>query len=152
MNKVSKNIKETNEIAKEFLNKLKPVKSGATVVGLYGDLGAGKTTLTQAIGRLLKIKRKLNSPTYVIIKNYELQTTNYKKLFHIDAYRLKNEKELQQLGWDEIISNKEHLVFIEWPENIIKIMPKKHHEIHISHLSVQAGTKEGHRNFKIKTH
>jgi len=150
MNKVSKNIKETNEIAKEFLNKLKPVKSGATVVGLYGDLGAGKTTLTQAIGRLLKIKRKLNSPTYVIIKNYELQTTNYKKLFHIDAYRLKNEKELQQLGWEEIISNPENLVFIEWPERVIKIMPKKHHQIHILHLPAQAGTKEGYRKFEIK--
>jgi tRNA threonylcarbamoyladenosine biosynthesis protein TsaE len=151
MIKKSKNLKETEEIAKSFLRKLKMQKKGATIVGLYGELGTGKTTFTQHFGKYLGIKRKINSPTYVIIKNYELQIKNYKKFFHIDAYRLKNEKELLSLGWDEIISNKEHLVFIEWPENVIKALPKKHHKIYITHLSTgQAGTKEGNRNFQIK--
>ena len=71
----------------------------------------------------LGIKNRVFSPTYVIIKNYELRITNYKKFFHIDAYRLENEKELLHLGWEEIIKNDEHLVFIEWPENISKAMP-----------------------------
>ena len=75
-------------------------------------------------------------------------------LIHIDAYRLKNEKELLHLGWEEIISNPEHLVFIEWPENIIKAMPKQHHKISISHLShrsaAKGDTKEGYRKFQIK--
>lgn len=142
---ISKNTKETEKIAKEFLFKLKPAKNSATVVGLYGELGTGKTTFTQAIAKEFKIKRKVNSPTYVIIKNYKLRIKNFKRLFHIDAYRLKNEKELLHLGWNEIVSNKEHLVLIEWPENIIKALPKKHHQIHISH------TKKGHRKFKIKT-
>ena len=69
----------------------------------------------------------------------------FKYLFHLDAYRLKNEKELLHLGWEEIIGDNENLIFIEWPENIIKAMPKKHHRIHISH------TKEGHRKFEIKS-
>jgi len=144
MQKVSKNIQDTKKIAKEFLTNLKLGKEKATVVGLYGNLGTGKTTFVQFLARELGVKRKVNSPTYVIIKNYELKITNFKKLFHIDAYRLKNEKELVHLGWDEIISKKEHLVFIEWPENIIKALPKKHHKIKISH------TKEGHRKFQIK--
>ncbi len=151
MIKISKNTEDTKKIAKDFLAELYPRSDKATVVGLYGELGVGKTTFTQAIAKELKIKRKVNSPTYVIIKNYELKINNFKKLFHIDAYRLKNEKELIHLGWNEIISNKEHLIFIEWPENVIKALPKKHHQIHISHLSTgQAGIKRGYRNFKIK--
>ena len=174
MKKISRNTKETYKIAEEFLNKLKPMKNGATIVGLYGDLGAGKTTFTQAIGKILKIKRKINSPTFVIMKRYLLSKQNarknflaskknpvlagknfcgrsaFKYLFHLDAYRLKNERELFHLGWDGILSKKEHLIFIEWPENIIKAMPKKHHQIHISHLPLQTGTKEEHRKFEIK--
>jgi len=145
---ISRNIKNTNEIAVKFLKSLKPNKSMATVIGLYGDLGAGKTTFTKEIAKILNIKRKVNSPTFVIMKKYKFPLKNnyggFKYLFHLDAYRFKNEKELLHLGWDEIISKKEHLVFIEWPENIIKAMPKKHHKISISH------TKEGHRKFNIK--
>ena len=144
MNKVSKNIEDTYQIAEEFLAKLKQIKNGATVVGLYGDLGSGKTTFTQAVGKILKIKRKVNSPTFVIMKRYAIKHSHFKNVFHLDAYRLKNEKELLHLGWDEIIGNKAHLVFIEWPENIIKVMPKKHHQIHISH------EKFGTRKFEIK--
>jgi tRNA threonylcarbamoyladenosine biosynthesis protein TsaE len=144
MNKVSKNTKETQKIAKNFLTKLKPNKNGATVVGLYGELGTGKTTFTQFVAKELNIKKKVNSPTFVIMKRYALKNSKYKNLFHIDAYRLKNEKELLHLGWDKIISDKEHLVFIEWPENVIKALPKKHHKVHIIH------TKVGHRKFEIK--
>ncbi|MFA5880531.1 MAG: tRNA (adenosine(37)-N6)-threonylcarbamoyltransferase complex ATPase subunit type 1 TsaE, partial [Candidatus Margulisiibacteriota bacterium] len=152
---ISKNTKHTEKIAKAFLNKLKPTKTSATVVGLFGELGTGKTTFTKFIAKELKIKRKVNSPTFVIMKKYKLRTSpqalslsrrggSFKFLFHLDAYRLKNEKELLHLGWEEIISNPEHLIFIEWPERVIKILPKKHHKVHIEH------TKEGYRNFKIK--
>ncbi len=141
---ISRSSKETEKIAKEFLIGLTPLKNKATVVGLYGELGTGKTTFTKSVAKILGIKSKVNSPTYVIMKSYKLKGKSYKNLFHIDAYRLKNEKELLHLGWNEIIENKEHLVFIEWPENVIKALPKKHHQIHITH------TKEGHRKFRIK--
>lgn len=141
--KISKNINDTETIAKEFLESIS-ILENAFVVGLYGDLGAGKTAFTNAIGKHLNIKSKLNSPTFVIMKKYKISKNKFhKNLIHIDAYRLKNEKELLHLGWDEMISNKENLIFIEWPENVIKVMPKKHKKIFISH------TKEGHRKFKI---
>lgn len=141
---ISKNIKHTEKIAKLFLTKLKPEIGKATVVGLCGELGTGKTNFTQAVAKLLGIKRKVNSPTFVIMKSYKLKGKSYKKFFHMDAYRLKNEKELLHLGWEEIIANPGHLIFIEWPENVIKAMPKKHHKVSISH------TQKGHRKFKIK--
>ena len=154
MQKISKNTKDTEQIAKDFIELLSVKNKEAYVVGLYGDLGTGKTTFTQFVAKNFGIKRKINSPTFVIMKKYKIATRSlnepsdlvakFKYLFHLDAYRLKNEKELLHLGWKEIISNPEHLVFIEWPENIKKVMPKKHHKIHISH------TKKGYRKFEIK--
>lgn len=144
MKRISKNIKETKSIAIEFLVKLIPTKNQATVVGLYGDLGAGKTTFTQTAGKYFGIKRKVNSPTFVIMKRYSLKHKNFDQFFHLDAYRLKSEIDVKNIGWGDIISNERNLVFIEWPEQIKKAMPKKHHEIHITHL------KENGREFKIK--
>ena len=156
MFQTSKNTKDTAKIARAFLAKI--LKSDrnrkALVVGLSGDLGTGKTTFTQAAAKYLGIKRKVNSPTFVIIKKYPVPEqvrygagpikNKFKYLFHLDTYRLKNEKELLHLGWEEIIANPEHLVFIEWPEHVAKIIPPKSHFVHISH------TKKGYRNFKIK--
>lgn len=144
---LSKNIKDTAKIARLFLEEIKGKNTEnreALVISLSGDLGAGKTAFTQAVAKQLGIKNRLNSPTFVIMKNYKLRNTKFKKLFHLDAYRLKNEQELLGLGWAEIIQNKEHLVFIEWPENVLKAIPKSAKKIHISH------TKEGYRNFKFK--
>lgn len=145
--KISKSVTETAEIAKIFLDNIlknKSMKSGATVVGLSGDLGAGKTAFTQSVAKHLGIKDKVNSPTFVIMKKYPIKSQKHKFLFHLDAYRLKNEKELLHLGWDEIVSNKEHLVFIEWPENVAKVMPKHAHQINIS------ANEQGKRKFKLK--
>lgn len=145
----SKDIKDTAKIATDFVNIIIPLQSlslinrKATVVGLSGNLGTGKTTFTQTVAKSLGIKDKVISPTFVIMKRYGLKNKVFKNLFHLDAYRLKNEKELTVLNWEEIISNPENLVFVEWPELIKKGMPKKHHKIKISH------TKEGHRKFKI---
>jgi tRNA threonylcarbamoyladenosine biosynthesis protein TsaE len=144
---LSRNIKETNKIAKIFLNKLlknKKEPKGALVVGLSGDLGAGKTAFTKFAAKHLGIKDRVFSPTYVIMKKYPIKSGKYKFFFHLDAYRLKNEKELLHLGWEEIINNKEYLIFIEWPENVSKAIPSNSKFIYIS------SNKNNYRNFKLK--
>ena len=144
----SKNINETEKIATIFLAKIlknKPSPAGALVVGLSGDLGTGKTFFVQSIAKQLGIKEKIKSPTFVIFKKYPMdKLKKYKFLFHLDAYRLKNEKELLNLGWKEIIGNQEHLVFIEWPENVPKVIPAGARFVYISH------DKNGSRDFKLK--
>jgi tRNA threonylcarbamoyladenosine biosynthesis protein TsaE len=60
----------------------------------------------------------------VIIKTYNLQLETYNKLFHIDSYRLKSGEELKKLGWQEIISNPQNLILIEWPENVSDVIPQ----------------------------
>lgn len=143
--KISKNVKETTNIAKVFLDQIlkdKNQKTGALVVGLSGDLGAGKTAFTQGIARHVGVKNKVSSPTFVIIKKYPIKKLkNYKFLFHLDAYRLKNEEELLILGWGEILKDKEHLVFIEWPENVKKVIPATAKFVRIS------TDEKGHRKF-----
>lgn len=126
MAKNIKKLEEMNSFAEGFLIALNKDESQITVVGLYGNLGAGKTTLTQLFANLLRIKETVLSPTFVIMKIYELENQKYKwkHLVHIDAYRLEKSSELLHLGFNKIISNSENLVLIEWPEKIADIMPE----------------------------
>ncbi len=136
--------KEIPKIAKAILKKLtarpngfiragKSKKQTACILAFSGDLGAGKTTLTQAIARELGVREKIISPTFVIMKSYKLQTKSYKFLIHVDAYRLEKDAELLRLGWQEIISDPENLVLIEWPERVQKIIPETAICINLSH-------------------
>jgi tRNA threonylcarbamoyladenosine biosynthesis protein TsaE len=142
--KEAKNLKETAKIAQDFVKKLpKPKGKNAQVIGLSGDLGAGKTAFTKEVAKLLGVRGRVSSPTFVIMKKYPIKKSGFKYLFHLDAYRLKNHKELLHLGWDEIVAGKEHLVFIEWPENVKKAMPKGARNILIKH------NEDGGRTFLI---
>lgn len=120
-------------IAADFINGLGPKKQSATVVGLYGNLGAGKTTFTQAVAKGLGIDETVVSPTFVIEKIYELTSQKFSHLIHIDAYRLESSSELLSIGWNEIVSKPENLILIEWPERVSDIMPE-HMKIQINHL------------------
>lgn len=113
-------------------------KDGATFVALQGDLGAGKTTLTQAMARVLGITENVISPTYVIIKKYPLPlVTDHSSLFtnliHIDAYRIEDPDELTRLGWQELISDPRNLIILEWPERVEKLIPANAIKVFIEH-------------------
>jgi tRNA threonylcarbamoyladenosine biosynthesis protein TsaE len=145
--KISKNLTETSEIARMFIEEIltkTTLDKGALVVGLVGDLGAGKTTFFQTVAKKLGVKGKVSSPTFVIMKKYPIKNKKYNFLFHLDAYRLKNEQELLHLGWQEILNNEKHIVFIEWPENVSKAMPAQTKFIHIS------DQKDGQKHFEFK--
>lgn len=133
MNKILKNIDDLRVFAKEVLDLL-PMSDAATVLGLYGNLGAGKTALTKEIAFLLGIKDGVLSPTFVIMKVYELSNQRWKHLIHIDAYRLESSKELLSLGFNDLINDKDNLIIIEWPDLVSDIMPE-HSKINLSFLS-----------------
>lgn len=133
MKKISKSLAETETLAEVFLKKLKPGKQ-ATIVALEGDLGSGKTAFTQAVAKILGIKAKITSPTFVIEKKYRILAKNsdkeatfssYEQLIHIDAYRLNQGKDLLSLNWAEIVKNPKNLIFLEWPEVVYDILPPK---------------------------
>lgn len=130
---VSKNLEETKKIAKNIVQELS-LKNMANVIALEGDLGSGKTTLTQAIGGVLGVKENMHSPTFVIMKVYKIENPLFKKLIHIDAYRLEEEKELLHLGWEEILNDRENLVIIEWPERVPNLIPLDAKRINLSFI------------------
>jgi tRNA threonylcarbamoyladenosine biosynthesis protein TsaE len=130
---IVKNSEETEKIARDFILELKSNTDTATIVGLYGDLGSGKTFFTQAVAKALGVEENIVSPTFVIEKIYELTEQKFSHLIHIDAYRLENSSELLHLGWNNIISDPKNLILIEWPERVADIMPK-HTKIYLKHL------------------
>lgn len=121
---ISSNLEETEKIARDFVVTLVPKENMATVVGLYGNLGAGKTAFTQCVAKALGVGEKVLSPTFIIEKIYELTDQKFTHLIHIDAYRMDSSDELTHLGWQEIISNPKNLILIEWPERVADIMPE----------------------------
>jgi len=125
MKYLSKSVAETNQAALDFVNKLKDIKaSKAVVAGLFGDLGSGKTTFTQAVGEILGVKEVMTSPTFVIEKRYDLDGSfGFKKLIHIDAYRLDSDGEILNLNFQEDLNNPDNLILIEWPERVKGALP-----------------------------
>jgi tRNA threonylcarbamoyladenosine biosynthesis protein TsaE len=135
MRYISKSLEETREVARGFFNILKKNYrhgNSSLLVALEGDLGSGKTTFVQSIGEMLGITENMHSPTFVIMKVYGIvqgpeellgELRHFRNLIHVDAYRLENESELLHLGWREIITEPENLIFIEWPERVAGIIP-----------------------------
>ena len=97
--------------------------SRAKVLALYGDLGAGKTTFTQALGQLLGVSEEITSPTFVIMKRYATTNGTWRSLIHIDAYRLHSSEELEVLGFSDWLQEPETLVVIEWAERVEPLLP-----------------------------
>ncbi len=132
---------DINKVAKNIIQKATKLKNKqATVIALRGDLGSGKTTLTQEIAKILGIKDNLISPTFVIMKNYELKNKKFEKLTHIDAYRLEKDSELLKLGWSEIISKSKNLIILEWPEKVPGCVPKNTIFVDLYHKDDQTRT------------
>jgi len=121
----AKNLEETQKIAADFIQTLSASTDKATVVGLYGDLGAGKTSFTQGVAMALGITDHVVSPTFVIEKIYPLPHAHngFTHMIHIDAYRLDDPNELSSLGWNNITADPHNLILIEWPERVAEIMP-----------------------------
>lgn len=132
------NIQEMKAFAAQFIAQLTPSPAGATVIGLRGELGAGKTTFSQICAGLLGISETVTSPTFVILKKYRLGDKvlggKFSFFIHIDAYRLKSGKELNTIGWQEIISDPKNLIMIEWPELVADVMPVNTRYIDFKHI------------------
>jgi tRNA threonylcarbamoyladenosine biosynthesis protein TsaE len=100
------------------------------IILLKGDLGAGKTTLVNAIAKQLGSNEEVSSPTFGIVNELNIANTT---AFHMDLYRVENSDELQQFGFDEYLHNGDYC-FIEWPEIAMTSITQPHHTIKLKHL------------------
>ncbi len=113
---------ETKKWAKQYAQSLR----GGEVIGLIGDLGAGKTTFCQGLAKGLGITQNVNSPTFVIMKIYPVNNASkIKNLVHIDAYRLESANDLESIGAKERFERDDTVILIEWADNISSFLPKK---------------------------
>ena len=122
-------LEELRGIGKTFIDSIEK-KDHAHVLALSGDLGAGKTAFVKELAQLLQISHEVTSPTFVIMKSYEIEAHAFlKTLTHIDAYRIEEERELAVLGLEEHFKNSSELVCIEWPERIPNLIPHHAHRM-----------------------
>jgi len=119
--------KQTFNFAKKFSKNL----TGGAMLGLIGNLGAGKTIFTKGLALGLGIKKNIASPTFVLMKVYPVKShrakilPKAKFLVHIDAYRIKSAKDLIAIGADEYFKRLDTVTVIEWADKIKKILPRK---------------------------
>ena len=100
------------------------------IILFYGNMGAGKTTLIKEICKQLGVTERVSSPTYSIVNEYD---TANDKIYHFDLYRMKDEEEAYQVGFEEYIDSG-HWIFIEWPDRLNRLMPEEASKISISIL------------------
>ena len=98
--------------------KLGRALSPGAVVALYGGLGAGKTAFTRGLAAGLGISHNVSSPTFTIVNEYPGEIP----LFHFDMYRLENETELFDIGWDDYLDRR-GVCAVEWSEKVPAAFP-----------------------------
>ncbi len=123
---LSKNEKQTYNLAKKFAKKLPKT----SIILLEGDLGSGKTVFARGLAAGLKIKENITSPTFTIYNHYSAKNTEF---FHFDLYRIESLEEALNFGIDEIISSSSIKVF-EWPQVIKPILPPGYIQIKIEKI------------------
>lgn len=101
------------------------------VVTLEGDLGAGKTTLVQAIARGYGVRDAVTSPTFAIVHQYHAPRS---PVFHLDLYRLSGPHQLANIGWDDAISARA-ILLVEWPDRAAGQLPAATHAITLAHVA-----------------
>ncbi|HUQ82533.1 MAG TPA: tRNA (adenosine(37)-N6)-threonylcarbamoyltransferase complex ATPase subunit type 1 TsaE [Gemmatimonadaceae bacterium] len=99
------------------------------VLALAGDLGAGKTTLAQAICRGYGVTEPVTSPTFALVHRYSAPRS---PVYHLDLYRIERPSDLVNIGWDEIAAS-HSLVIVEWPERAGDLIPVGHVPIDLEH-------------------
>lgn len=91
------------------------------VITFFGQMGVGKTTLIKELCKVLGVKDATNSPTFSIVNEY--QSTKKKAVYHFDFYRIEEEEEVYDLGYEDYFYS-DSFCFIEWPEKIPNLIPE----------------------------
>jgi tRNA threonylcarbamoyladenosine biosynthesis protein TsaE len=120
-------ITHTEKETIKFADRLAKQLQGGEIIGLVGDLGAGKTVFVKGLAKSLGIKKTITSPTFVLMKIYSLsrKQKKIKNLVHIDAYRLVNPEDIITIGANEYWQKPDTVTVIEWADKIKKILPRQ---------------------------
>lgn len=120
---------ELLDLAHHMLESVAHDATHASVLALYGDLGAGKTTFVQYLAQAIGVVETVTSPTFVIQKQYPTTHPVFSQLVHIDAYRLESANALTVLGFANLLADPRNCICIEWAERVLELLPEQ--TIHI---------------------
>lgn len=120
--------KQTQGIACEIVEGL--LQQNKRIIGLYGDLGAGKTQFVKGVARCLGVEQVVNSPTFLIMKKYPTRHSKILFLYHFDCYRIEDPQEMSLLQFNDIIQEQNAVVLIEWADKIENLLPHNAAKIH----------------------
>lgn len=108
------------------------IENDYKVVAVYGQMGAGKTTLVHALCNYLQVQDAVSSPTFSIINEYSFRTIEGEQIiYHIDLYRLKDEEEAIRAGVEDCLYSDSYC-FVEWPERALSLLPPNTLNVFIS--------------------
>ncbi|HDT12168.1 MAG TPA: tRNA (adenosine(37)-N6)-threonylcarbamoyltransferase complex ATPase subunit type 1 TsaE [Candidatus Marinimicrobia bacterium] len=117
------NPNDTAMLGRKLSSELKP----GDVLALYGDLAAGKTTLTRGLAEGFHANQPATSPTFTLINEYPGTVT----LYHFDCYRIRDAREILYLGFEEYL-DMEGIVVVEWPQKVEEFLPDETIRIHLN--------------------
>ncbi len=117
LSSISLSENQTKKVAKRIA---KHIKKGDCVL-MCGDLGSGKSVIVREILKNFGVNKKITSPTFTLVNEY---ASNSGRFYHFDMYRLNDEEEVVNIGFEEILDNKKAIKFIEWPERVESFLPK----------------------------
>ena len=130
MEKITRNEDETHALARELLS----THLKHNVIALTGDLGSGKTTFAQGLGKALGIQQAITSPTFMLMRIYALPGhPQFNKFIHCDLYRVQGWDEIAELSLNEVWDNPHNLIVIEWAERIKDHLPAVYHQLNFTH-------------------
>jgi len=121
-----------------FAKRLSHFLKKGDVLGFVGNLGSGKTTFIKGLAKGLGFKNKINSPSFVVLKIYRKNIA----LYHFDLYRLKSLKDLEDIGYEDFVSDS-GICVIEWADRAKTLLPKDYLKIRIEIIG------EGRRLIKL---
>ena len=127
MTTITYTLDEIDTVAKQLLD-----STSDTIFLFYGEMGAGKTTLIKALEKQLGVKHETSSPTFSLVNEYEGSDKN---IYHFDFYRLKNEEEALDMGFEDYLAT-DHYIFIEWPDKIASFLPENCKKVKITSTDV----------------
>lgn len=128
---LSTSTKDTQELAEKLAQRVEP----GQVLALFGDLGSGKTTFSSLLVKALGFESRVQSPTFVIHRCYKRSPENkISTIHHVDLYRLTSKEEVLEIGFLEMLQDRNSLVLIEWPELAMDYLPQNMTKIYFSTL------------------
>ncbi len=118
---ITKSARETQKVGRKIAVNL--VKETPSIIALTGDLGSGKTTFVQGFVKGLGVRKRIISPTFILMRTYKAKKKN--TLYHLDLYRIESdfEKEIKNLGVKDLWKEEKNILVIEWAEKIKNLLP-----------------------------